>query len=171
MYWWNDRVFLEALAVALLLIWSFALIAVYMTARKGTIKLQLNLLALAGAFLGFYSFMTGWFVVERGYDWSGSTTVSFFLLFSFPFTLVTPLAGFGNAAVLMYAIAFANEVGGVIEPMSAYLLGWASVAFLTASIVVPFGLKYDGQWRLPAGHRFLTLHFSRRKAERIDESS
>jgi hypothetical protein len=158
--YWNEEV--VAIVSLPLVIWTIAFVVLYLLARNGRIEMQTNLLAIAGAFIGFCSFVVGWSVIERGYDWSAETTACVLLLFTYPFTVITPIAGIGNAIVLLYPLGIASEGGGVIEPMSGYLLGWLSVAVLIASMIVPSGSKFDGNWRLPFGHRYLTLHFKRK---------
>lgn len=159
MYWNEEQVAIVSLP---LVIWATAFVILYLLARSGRIEIQTNLLALTGAFLGFCSFLVGWDVIQRGSDWSGVGTVCIFLLFTYPFTVITPVAGIGNAAVLLYAISGAIQAGGVIEPMSGYLLGWLSVAVLITSMIAPLGSEYDGNWRFPFGHRYFTLHFTRK---------
>ena len=159
MYWNEEVVTIVSLPLVMC---AMALVALYLLARNERIEMQTNVLALTGAFIGFLSFVVGWSVIERGSDWGAEIAVCVLLLFTYPLTVITPIAGIGNAIVLLYAFIYANEEGGIIEPMSGYLLGWLSVAVLIASMIVPLGFKYDGNKRYSYGHRYLTLHFRRR---------
>ena len=171
MDWTEHLMLLYTLLSIPFLMWIAAFVILFLIARSGRIEVRVNLLALVGAFIGLCSFVVGWSVIERGYDWEIIGAVSVLLLFTYPFTVITPIAGIGNAIVLLYSLSYANEVGGVIEPMSGYLLGWASVVVLAASMIVPLGLKFDNHWRFPFGHRYLTLHFNRKKVENTSTSS
>ena len=100
-------------------------------------------------------------VIHHSDDAVGAYSASIPLLFTYPFTVITPLAGLGNAGALLYTVSLASKEGGVIEPVSVYLLGWLSVSVLIASMIIPLGFKYDGNHRFLFGHRYLTLHIKR----------
>lgn len=124
-----------------LLIWVSFFAFGYMQSRHGAYKMNVNILAILGAFLAFVSFSTGWCVVERGWDWSGSTDFALFILFTYPLAVISPLAGFGQAGVLLWVLAYANESNASIEPFSGYIIAWISVILMVASIVRPLMLS------------------------------
>jgi len=162
---WTEHVFLfYALLSIPLVVWMIAFAILSYLAHRGKIEMRANLLALTGAFIGFVSLLSGWSMIERGSDWEGTTPLSLWLLFIYPFTVLTPVAGIGTILVLLGSYGLVNENGAVIEPMSGYLLGWVSVIILFASVVVPLGLKIDNRYRRSLGSRYLTLTFSRRNA-------
>jgi hypothetical protein len=141
---------------------AFAILLYF--ARHGRIEMRTNLLAIIGALVGFLSILSAWGMIERGSDWEGVTPLYLWLLFIYPFTVLTPVAGIGTTVVLLGSYGLVNENGAMIEPMWGYLLGWVSVIILFASVVVPLGLKVDNRYRHSLGSRYLTLTFSRRNA-------
>jgi len=114
-----------------------------MRSRHGAYKMNVNILAILGAFLAFVSFSTGWCVVEHGLDWAASSDLALFLLFTYPFAVVTPLAGIGQAGVLLWVLGYASESNASIDPFSGYLIAWISVILMVASIVRPVMLSRD----------------------------
>jgi hypothetical protein len=147
---------LEASIPLLILIAVFLLC--YLRARDDSYKVRLNVLAFAGALLAFGSFTTGWSVVESGGDWSISGEYALFLLFTYPFAIVTPLAGIGQAGVLLWVLGYAREHNASITPFYGYLLAWISVILMVASIAWPVGLP-RGYTRSDIYDRLLTLTF------------
>ena len=141
-----------------LLILTAVLILCYLRARGGSFKVRVNVLAFAGAFLAFVSFSTGWSVVESGGDWSISGDYALFLLFTYPIAVVTPLAGIGQAGVLLWVLSYAREHDASITPFYSYFLAWISVILMVASIAWPVGLP-RGYTRSDIYDRLLTLTF------------
>lgn len=143
-----------------LLIWISFFAFGYMQSRHGGYKMEVNVLAILGAFLAFVSFLTGWGVIERGSDWSLSGDYALFLLFTYPLAVITPLAGIGQAGVLLWVLSYAHENNGSIEPFYGYLIAWISVMFMAASIVWPVRLARDRTWS-NIYHRLMTLTIRR----------
>jgi len=141
-----------------LLILTAVLILCYLRARDGLFKVRVNVLALAGALLAFVSFSTGWSVVESGGDWSISGDYALFLLFTYPFAVVTPLAGIGQAGALLWVLSYAREHDASITPFYGYFFAWISVILMVASIAWPVGLP-QGYTRSDIYDRLLTLTF------------
>lgn len=141
-----------------LLILTAIIAFLYILSRDGLYKVRVNVLAFAGAILTFVSFLAGWSVVESGGDWSISGDYALFLLFTYPFALVTPLAGIGQAGVLLWVLIYAQEHDASITPFYGYFLAWISVILMVASIAWPVGLP-RGEARLDIPDRLLTLTF------------
>lgn len=158
------------LALTPLVLWTTVLILLSLIARDEAIEVRVNLLALAGAVIGLCSCVVGWEIDVRHGDTGFGFLGSAILLLAYPFTVITPLASIGSVAVLLLPYSMVDVHSSLtIEPISAYLLGWVSVGILFASIWTPFGLRYDGHWRLLSGSRLLTLHFNRIGAEAITD--
>jgi len=126
-----------------LLIWISVYALGYLQSRGGRLKAKPNVLAISGAFLAFISFTTGWIVIERGYDFSISSDYSLFLLFTYPIAVITPLAGIGQAVVLLWIASYAREHTSSIEPFFGYVIAWISVMLMMASIVWPVVYRRD----------------------------
>lgn len=129
------------LASVPLVAWLVFYALVYLRAKKGGIEVHVNSFAITGAFLGFVSFATGWSAIESGYDWSAVTQMSFFLLFTYPVAVITPLAGFGQVVMLLGVISWAQEHDASIGFLPGYLLAWVSAALMVAGIFRPYGLS------------------------------
>ena len=126
-----------------LLIWISVYAFGYQLSRGGRFKTRPNSLAISGALLGFISFTTGWIVVSRGYDFSIGSDYSLFLLFTYPIAVITPLAGIGQAVVLLWVASYAREHTTSIEPFFGYVIAWISVMLMMASIVWPVVYRRD----------------------------
>ncbi|GEM_PF-3445413 len=124
--------------------------------RGGGLKVHINSFAIIGAFMALASFATGWCVVESGLDWSASSDMSFFLLFTYPVALITPLAGLGQIGILVWVLGFAQQHDASITPWPGYLLAWASAALMFAGMAWPSGFS-GGQIRPGLSDRLLTL--------------
>ena len=142
------------------MILTSAFVFSYIRARDGSFKVRINVLAYAGVLLAFVSFLTGWNVVESGSDWAVSSDFAFFLLFTYPFAVVTPLAGIGQAGVLLWVLNYAQEHDASIAPFYGYAIAWISVVLMVASIAWPVGLP-RGHARSDIYDRLLTLTFRR----------
>lgn len=127
-------------------------------ARDGSFRVRVNAFALAGALLAFISFATGWYVISRGSDWSISSDYSLFLLFTYPIAVVTPLAGIGQAGVLLWVIDYARDHDASITPFYGYLIAWISVMLMLVSIAWPVGFPRDST-KSDIYDRLLTLTF------------
>lgn len=150
------------LALTPLYLWITVFILLSLIAKDEAGEVQVNLLTLAGAVVGLCSCGVAWdYTVSYG-DLGHGGFGSVILLLAFPFTLITPLASVYSVAALLIPFGALQEgyTFFAIEPISAYLLGWVSVGILFASMWTPFGLRYDGHWRLLSGHRLWTLHFT-----------
>jgi Ca2+/Na+ antiporter len=122
-----------------LLVWVSIFAFAYMRSRDGKLDVRVNIMAILGAFLALVSFFTGWAVVRGGNDWGIGNSLSFFLLFTYPLAVITPLAGIGQAGMLMWALSEAREQGASIVPYFGYVIGWVSVILMLASIAWPVG--------------------------------
>ncbi|HEX9907599.1 MAG TPA: zinc ribbon domain-containing protein [Thermoplasmata archaeon] len=147
-----------------LLMWVSVYAFGYLMSRGGRIKVKPNVLAISGALLAYVSFLTGWGVVERGYDWMVVNDLSLFLLFTYPVAVITPLAGIGQAVVLLWVLSYRQETGGSIGPLYGYLIAWISVMLMLASIVWPM---VNGRARSAPDiyDRLLTLTIRRRSRQ------
>jgi len=106
-------------------------------ARAGRLGLRVNSLATAGAILSLVSLLTAWEVVERGYDWSASLPYSLLLLFTYPVSLITPLASIGQSGVLVYSALYAYSNDANIEPAFGYMVAWIAVALMIGGVIMP----------------------------------
>lgn len=149
---------LEASIPLLILAAVFA--ACFLRARHGSFRVRINVLALAGAFLAFVSFTTGWYVVESGGDWSISSDYALFLLFTYPIAVVTPLAGIGQAGVLLWVFSYAQDHDASITPFYGYFIAWISIILMLANIAWPVGFP-RGYAKSDVYDRLLTLTFRR----------
>ncbi len=143
-----------------LLLWTAFFAVCYSLSRKGEYKVRVNTLALSGALLAFVSFLTGWQVIERGSDWASHSAFFLFLVLTYPFALVTPLAGAGQAVMLLWVLEFAQENGASVEPIFGYCIAWVSVVLMAAGVVWPVGLPRD-RASPTLYDRLLTLTFRR----------
>jgi hypothetical protein len=143
-----------------LLIWISLFAFGYMQSRQGGFRTRVNVLAISGAFLAFVSFSTGWRVIESGNDWSIQSDYALFLLFTYPFAVITPLAGIGQAGVLLWVLSYAQENDAGIVPFYAYSIAWISVALMIAAIAWPVGLPRNSA-KPDVSDRLLTLTIRR----------
>lgn len=136
-----DYIHIVLLASVPLVAWLVFYALVSVRAKKGGIVVHVNSFAIAGAFLAFVSFATGWSVVESGFDTTVTTQMSFFLLFTYPVALITPLAGFGQVVMLLGVISRAQELDASIGFLPGYLLAWVSAGLMVAGVFRPYGLS------------------------------
>ncbi|MEW5748644.1 MAG: hypothetical protein AB1793_07700 [Candidatus Thermoplasmatota archaeon] len=132
----------------------YALVSV--RSRKGDIEMRVNRFAITGAFLALVSFATGWSAIESGYDWSATTQMVFFLLLTYPVAIITPLAGVGQAGVLLWVLAWVQEQDAAIGMWPGYVLAWISTAFMVAGMVWPSGMSRE-RARQDLSDRLLTM--------------
>jgi len=102
------------------------------------------------------SFSTGWSVVWGGYDWGISDPLFLLLLFTYPLSVITPLAGIGQAGMLLWVFSYAREHDASIIPYYGYVIAWVSVILMVASIAWPVGFP-RGRPRSTVYDRLLTL--------------
>lgn len=145
-----------------LFVWAAVAVVLHWLARKGRLAVRINLLAFLGALLGFAALMTAYVVRWSGYDVSMTWGYSLFLLFTYPLSLVTPLASIGQTGILLYTMAFAIEKGASIEPMYGYFLAWISVALMFASMLPTVGPGIDRK-KPTVSCRLLTMTAKRLK--------
>lgn len=139
-----------------LIAWLVFYALVTIRSRRGNIEVRVNSFAIAGAFLALVSFATGWSAVESGYDWSATTQMSFFLLLTYPVALITPLAGVGQATVLVWVLTWVQERDASIGMWPGYLVAWMSTALMFAGMARPAGAS--GEHARPAlSDRLLTI--------------
>jgi hypothetical protein len=148
------------LASIAFLAWVVVYALVSARSRSSGTKVRVNSFAITGAFLALVSFATGWSAVESGYDWSAATDMSFFLLFTYPVALLTPLAGVGQAAILLWVLAWVQERDATIGMWPGYLLAWVSAGLMLAGMVRPFGLSGE-RARPDISDRLLTMTIRR----------
>jgi hypothetical protein len=127
-----------------------------MRSRDGRLEVRVNVMAILGAFLALASFFTGWSVVQSGYDWSISWSPFLFLLFTYPLAVITPLAGIGQAGVLLWVLSYASEHEASIVPYYGYVIAWVSAILMVASVVWPVGFP-RGRPASSVYDRLLTL--------------
>jgi hypothetical protein len=98
--------------------------------------------------------------VERSYDVVMGTDYAILLVITYPIALITPLAGFGQLAMLIWVLGYAEENGASIGPMYGYMLAWVSAACMIAGVVWP--VEYPRRGTQPAlADRALTLTWRR----------
>lgn len=136
-----DYIQIVLLASVPLVAWLVFYALVSVRAKKGGIVAHVNSFALAGALLAFVSLVTGWSTVQSGYDWTATSEVSFFLLFTYPVALITPLAGLGQVVTLLWVISWVQEHDASIGFLPGYLLAWVSAGLMVAGIFRPYGLS------------------------------
>lgn len=139
-----------------LLVWVSIFAFAYMRSRDGRLDVRVNVMAILGAFLALVSFFTGWSVVQSGYDWGISWGFYFFLLFTYPLAVITPLAGIGQAGMLLWVLSYARENDASIVPYYGYVIAWVSVILMVASIAWPVGFP-RGRPRSAVYDRLLTM--------------
>lgn len=142
-----------------LLLWVSLFAYGFVKSRSGKYTLGVNTLAIIGALLAFASFLTGWGVVERGYDWAVSSPFFLFLLFTYPIAVITPLAGIGQAGVLLWVLGYLGGNNANIEPPIGYVIAWISVALMLLSIV--WSIRTRGRPKSDIYDRLLTLTIRR----------
>ena len=148
------------LASVPMLAWVAVYALVSARSRNSGIQVRVNSFAITGAFLALVSFATMWSAVESGYDWSATTQMSFFLLFTYPVAVVTPLAGVGQLAILMWVLAWVQERDATIGMWPGYLLAWVSAALMLAGMAWPHGLSGE-RARPDISDRLLTMTIRR----------
>ncbi len=136
------------LASIAFLAWVVVYALVSARSRSSGTKVRVNSFAITGAFLALVSFATGWSAVESGYDWSA------------PVALITPLAGAGQVAVLLWVLAWVQEHDATIGMWPGYLLAWISAAFMLAGVVWPHGLS-GAREKPDVSDRLLTMTIRR----------
>lgn len=136
-----NYIYWVALSSVPMVAWLVLYALVSIRSRRGDIEVHVNSFAISGAFLAFASFATGWSVVESGLDFSVTTQVSLFLLFTYPVALITPLAGLGQAVTLLWVISWVQERDASIGFLPGYLLAWVSAGLMVAGILRPYGLS------------------------------
>jgi hypothetical protein len=117
---------------------------------------RVNVLAIMGAFLALVSFFSLWDVHQGGGDVHYSNGFFLFLLFTYPLAVITPLAGFGQAGMLLWVLSYAREHNASIVPLYGYLIAWISVILMIASVVWPLGFP-RGRPASTVYDRLLTL--------------
>lgn len=136
-----NYIYWVALSSVPMVAWLVLYALVFARSRRGDIEVHVNSFAISGAFLAFVSFATGWSVVESGFDTTVTTQMSFFLLFTYPVALITPLAGFGQVVMLLGVISRAQELDASIGFLPGYLLAWVSAGLMIAGVFRPYGLS------------------------------
>lgn len=155
-YW----IYWVALSCVPLIAWFVFYALFTIRSRKGDIEVRVNSFAITGALLALVSFATGWSAVETGYDWSATTRMSVFLLLTYPVALITPLAGVGQAAVLVWVLAWVQERDASIGMWPGYLVAWISMAFMFAGMAWPAGMSRE-RARPALSDRLLTMTIRR----------
>lgn len=122
-----------------LLVWLSIFAFAYMRSRNAGLVVRVNVLAIMGAFLTLVSFFTGWDVHQSSGDVGYSNAFFFLLLFTYPLAVITPLAGIGQAGILLWVLSYAREHDAAIVPYFGYLIAWVSVILMAASVVWPVG--------------------------------
>lgn len=139
-----------------LLVWLSIFAFAYIRSRDGRLVVRVNVLAIMGAFLALVSFFSLWDVHQGGGDVHYSNGFFLFLLFTYPLAVITPLAGFGQAGMLLWVLSYAREHNASIVPLYGYLIAWISVILMIASVVWPLGFP-RGRPASTVYDRLLTL--------------
>lgn len=128
-----------------LVAWLLLFAALKRKSRRGDHSISVNVPSIVGATLSFVSFCMNWAVVESGYDWSASLGFSIFLLFIYPFAVVTPLTGLVQAGVVLWVLGYMLEFDASMSFWSyaGYTIAWIATVMMCASVVWPIRTPYS----------------------------